>query len=153
VILYPGTPTDTEASISKILVREEGLVLHAYPDSKGLLTIGIGTMVDERAGGGITLAEAYLLMGNRLAEKRDGMDHAIPWWRTVDAVRRDVLLAMAYQMGVAGLLTFNNTLEAARLGQWRTVAAGIRSSKWAKTDSPARAERMAQAMETGKLVP
>ena len=36
------------------LRRDEGCVLHAYPDHLGFLTLGIGRLIDRRKGGGIT---------------------------------------------------------------------------------------------------
>lgn len=151
MIYPPGITADTDAPITKLLVREEGLVLHAYPDSEGYLTIGIGTLIDQRKGGGISRPEAYLLLGNRLQDKERGLDRVVPWWRKLDPVRRDVILAMAYQMGADGVAEFHNTMAAVERGDWKAAAAGMRASKWHRKDSPARAERMATAMELGVL--
>ncbi len=45
-------------SITQQLRRDEGEVLHAYQDSLGYWTIGIGVLIDKRKGGGITKAES-----------------------------------------------------------------------------------------------
>ena len=46
-------------------MEEEGLVLHAYEDHLGYLTIGYGRLIDKRRGGGISKAEAeYLLLND-----------------------------------------------------------------------------------------
>ena len=58
---------------------------------------------------------------------------------------------MAFQMGTAGLLTFRNTLENIRTGDYKAAGRGMLQSRWAE-QTPKRAQRMAQQMETGLWV-
>ncbi|MEO3956522.1 glycoside hydrolase family protein, partial [Chromobacterium piscinae] len=62
--------------------------------------------------------------------------------------RADVLLSMAYQMGVDGLAGFKNTLAMITAGNFTGAAAGMLNSKWAK-QTPKRAQRHAEVMRTG----
>jgi lysozyme len=56
---------------------------------------------------------------------------------------------MVYQMGLSGVLGFRNFCAHFAAGAYRAAAMEMRNSKWARTDSPARAEREARRMETG----
>jgi lysozyme len=52
-------------------------------------------------------------------------------------------------MGIHGLLTFRNTLEAMRRGNYESAAAGMLASKWARQVGR-RADRLAAIMRTGE---
>lgn len=137
-------------TIEELLKREEGFIPHAYQDHLGYWTIGYGKLIDKRKGGGITEKQALMLLRDEIAEKRAELESALPWITTLDQVRHTVLLAMAFQMGVAGVVGFKNTLAALAAGDYAKAAKGIRGSKWAQ-QTPGRAERMAKAIETGVL--
>jgi lysozyme len=149
-----GTPPEGELdpetlSLLAELERDEGRVLHAYADSLGYLTIGIGRLIDKRRGGGISNAEADLLKMNDIAKVRAGLDAKLPWWRSLDPVRQRAIQNMAFQLGLTGLLGFRATLAAVKDGDFVRAAANMRRSKWAK-QTPARAERVIRMMEKGE---
>ena len=129
------------------LQREEGFRKHAYPDHLGYLTIGYGRMIDERRGGGISEREAETLLDNDIWVTLSALEARIPWYLQLSDVRKAVLASMAYQMGIHGLLMFNNTLRMVFEGDYEGAAMGMRDSLWFR-QTPARAERMAKAMET-----
>lgn len=62
--------------------------------------------------------------------------------------RRDILYSMAYQMGVAGLADFTNTLGMITSGDFAGAAGGMLNSLWAR-QTPDRALRHAEVMRTG----
>jgi lysozyme len=130
------------------LRRDEGEVLHAYPDHLGFLTIGIGRLIDERKGGGISPDEASYLLANDIRTKTAGVLAALPWAAQLDEVRRGVLIAMAFQMGLNGLLGFKTTLALVQGGNYTRAAEGMGASRWAK-QTPARAARLQKQMVTG----
>lgn len=66
--------------------------------------------------------------------------------------REDVLISMAYQMGVDGLATFKNTLKMIATGDYENAAAGMLNSLWAR-QTPRRAQRHAEAMRSGSHSP
>lgn len=137
-------------TIEELLKREEGFIPHAYQDHLGYWTIGYGKLIDQRKGGGITEKQALMLLRDEIEEKRRELDTQLGWWRTLDETRQTVILAMVFQMGIAGVLGFKNTLAALKAGDYAKAAKGIRGSKWAQ-QTPGRAERMAKAIETGVL--
>jgi lysozyme len=130
------------------LRRDEGEVLHAYQDHLGYWTIGIGRLIDKRKGGGISEEESAYLFENDVAEKTRELRRRLPWFTKLDPVRQGVLLNMAFQMGVTGLLGFKNTLAMVERKDYAGAARGMLKSKWA-TQTPERAYRLSEQMKTG----
>lgn len=139
------------SAIEQLLIREEGERLSVYRDSKGLWTIGIGRLVDKMAGGCVTQAESRLMLKRDVHVREKALRERLPWFDTLSDVRQMVLLAMSFQMGVAGLLVFKRTLRLIEAGEWSAAADAMLDSKWAREDSPQRARRMAEAMRTGAM--
>ncbi len=131
------------------LRRDEGEVLHAYEDHLGYLTIGVGRLIDKAKSGGISKEESAFLLANDIAWFMSELDTRLPWWRTLDGVRQRVLLNMAFNMGVEGLLKFTTTLKAVKEGRWDDAASGMIASKWAGQVGM-RAVRLAKMMRTGE---
>ena len=130
------------------LIREEGFRSHAYVDSLGFLTIGIGRLIDQRKdGSGLTREEAEYLLANDIKRVTAQLDVSLPWWDELSDVRRAVLVSMAFQMGVGGLLTFTNTLRHIRQGNYFEASVSMFDSKWAR-QTPNRAIRLAAAMRS-----
>lgn len=117
-----------------------GMTLIGYP------TIGVGRNL---VGRGITEVESGMLLENDLMSVTRDVQHALPWMVTLAPARQSVLVEMAFQMGLRGLLGFKQTLNAVREGRYEDAARGMLTSKWAR-QTPARAKRLAQIMETGE---
>jgi lysozyme len=108
-------------------------------------TIGIGRCLDRK---GITAGEALALLENDIAEVRQQVLRSLPWAARLSEARQVVLQAMAFQLGIAGLLKFTGTLAAAQRSDYAAAAAGMLDSLWAR-QTPARAARMAAMMRAG----
>ena len=130
------------------LKRDEGEVLHAYEDSLGFLTIGVGILIDKRKGGGLRPEESEFIFRNRLKLLDAELNNRLPWITKLDPARRGVLINMAFQLGVAGLLGFKNTLAMIEAGKYQDAANAMLQSKWA-TQTPARAKRLSNQMMAG----
>jgi len=144
-----GGDADAEESLLMAeLERDEGFVPHAYRDSLGYWTIGIGRLIDQRKGGGISRAEAEVLKRNDIAKARAALDEVAPWWRELDPVRRRVMLNMTFNMGAGWVAHFRNTSEAIRLGDYADAARGMLASLWARQVGE-RARRLAAMMRDG----
>lgn len=130
--------------IKEQLIRDEGVRLKPYVDTTGHLTIGVGRNLHNK---GISQKECDYLLENDLYETRVSVLKALPWSKNLSEARQGVLLNMAFNMGIDGLLSFVNTLGYMRNGQWDKAAEGIRNSKYA-TQVGARAERLAKQLET-----
>ena len=132
------------------LRRDEGEILHVYKDDKGYWTIGVGILVDERRGGGITRDESTYLLGNRIASKTAELERRLPWVTRLDPVRKAALLNMCFQMGVDGVLGFPKMLACLRDERWAEAETHALDSDWAREDSPARAKRVARQLSSGE---
>ncbi|BBF76069.1 glycoside hydrolase family protein [Acinetobacter ursingii] len=142
---------DFNTNITRLLRGEEGEKLYEYKDHLGYSTIGVGRLIDKRKGGGITSEESAYLLGNDILKRLTELDLKLPWIKRLDDARRGVLLSMAFQMGVDGLLAFKNTLEMVRTGRYADAANGMLNSLWAR-QTPQRAQRHAVQMRTGVWV-
>ena len=100
------------------LIRDEGVVRHAYEDSLGFTTIGVGRLIDARRGGGLRDSEIDFLLNNDIEEKTAQVLAALPWASKLSEPRLGVLLNMAFQMGLRGLLGFKRTLGSIEDGQY-----------------------------------
>ena len=54
-------------------------------------------------------------------------------------------------MGAEGLLGFRRMLTALAVGNYHGAAKEMLDSKWARSDSPSRAERLAKIMREGQF--
>jgi lysozyme len=133
------------------LIRDEGVVRHAYEDNLGFTTIGVGRLIDVRRGGGLSLSEIDFLLTNDIGEKTAQVLEALPWAKDLNAPRFAVLVNMAFQMGIHGLLGFPGMLGAVRTGDYKAAAEHMLDSKW-EQQTPTRAHRLADQMESGEWV-
>ena len=142
------------------LKRDEGEVLYVYDDAtgkpivkgsvvKGYPTVGIGILLDKDKGGGLRPEESEFVFRNRLKLLDAELTARLPWISRLDPARKGVLINMAFQMGVAGLLGFRNTLALIQSGKYQEAARAMLQSKWA-TQTPARAQRLSNQMATGQ---
>ncbi len=112
------------------LLRHEGLRLKPYRCTAGKLTIGIGRNLDDC---GISQKEAYALLDNDIQNCEQQLLEEIPViYNALDEVRQCVLLNMCFNLGIHGLLGFNNTLAFIAAGDWERAANNMLASKWAK---------------------
>ncbi len=144
----PGAAIDRDAMIRQLRLHE-GERLKPYRCTAGKLTIGVGRNLEDR---GITAQESAYLLGNDIDHHWRQLVQALPWVTQLDAVRQQVLLDMAFNLGIAGLLGFKNTLATIRAGKYEQAAAMMLQSRWAGQVGR-RAERLSRMIATGKTPP
>ncbi len=127
------------------LIRDEGLRLKVYYDTKGIPTIGIGRNLNV----GISKEEAYHLCQNDIDAVEADLNTTARWWQRLDEVRQRVLFNMCFNMGIARLMGFEKFLGYAFAGKYEDAAREMLDSAWAKQVGP-RATRLAEMMRTGK---
>ncbi len=136
---------DRDAMVRQLRLHE-GERLKPYRCTAGKLTIGIGRNLEDR---GITREESAYLLANDIAAEERELLRALPWVATLDEVRQRVLLDMAFNMGIVGLLAFKRTLATVQAGDYQAAATMMLDSRWAKQVGQ-RAERLSRMMATGK---
>lgn len=133
--------------IRDLLIKHEGLRLKVYADTVGKASIGVGrNLVDK----GITEAEAYLMLDNDIKEVSDKLFKTLPWASKLSENRQAVMLSMAFNMGMGGLLAFKNTLGLVESGDYPGAAKEMLQSKWA-VQVGNRAIYLAKILETDSL--
>jgi lysozyme len=148
--------TYDRAALKARLRLEEGEVLHAYQDSLGWWTIGVGHLIDGRKGGSIPPEISGALLEWDLTRVEGLLDAGIPWWRQLDDVRQQVLMDLTFNMGWApgvagGFDDFHNTLAALQDRRFAEAAAGLRKSLWYRQVGSRRADPHCTAIETGSF--
>lgn len=148
----------TTSNLEADLIRDEGERTHAYRDSRGIWTIGIGhniqvdptlvPLLHHLINDGINQAQIDGLFAHDLAGAKLQLGLHLPWWTTLDDVRQDVIVNMTFNMGMKTLLQFHNTLRHIQEHNWLAASAGMLASAWA-TEVGGRARRLAKQMTTG----
>ena len=128
------------------LVRDEGRRLKPYRDQLGILTIGVGRNLEAN---GISYDECDLMLDNDIARFEAAVRVRLPWSGCLTAPRHAVLVGMAFNMGVGGLLAFRRMLTACEHGDYAEAAREMLDSRWAGQVGD-RAQRLAQQMESGE---
>lgn len=131
------------------LIRDEGVVAHAYQDSRGFWTIGVGHLIDERKGGSLPQAIIDDILDYDIEKHANALIKKFPWVTDLDPIRQAVLVNMAFNLGVDGLAQFTQTLAAVRSGDYESAFMHMLNSAWA-TQVGIRATRLATQMRTGE---
>jgi lysozyme len=137
----------TTADLIPDLMRDEGCRLTAYQDTLGIWTVGVGH-AHVAPGTVWTQAQADAQLAADVASTEASLDIHLPWWRTLDDMRQDVIAEMGFNLGVSALCQFHNTLGAIQRGDWQAAHDGMLASLWARQVG-ARAVRLADQMLTG----
>lgn len=137
--------------IKSQLYRDEGKKKSVYKDSRGFDTIGCGRLVDARMNAGLSDTEIDYLLDNDIRDRKTNLALSLPWYLALDSVRQGVLVNMAFQLGLTKLLEFHNTLGYMKAHEFDLAATEMLNSDWAK-ETPERAGRLAQQMQTGQWV-
>lgn len=132
----------------KMLIRHEGNIPYAYKDSLGYWTIGVGFLIDKEKGGKLEPEEIQFILQNRIDKLVKELAVKLPWMTELTPTRQAVLVNMAFNLGVNGLLGFKNTLAFVRAGEYEKAARGMLASKWA-SQVKGRAVELAELMRKG----
>lgn len=139
----------------KILKFEEGFSNKPYYCSEGYPTIGIGQKIGPKNHPlhnysfqcPAPVAESWCSVEvERLSKLLSKYD----WYKNCSQNRKAILISMAYQMGINGLLKFKRMLAAMNNEDWDVAYMEGLDSVWAK-QTPKRAKRQMQALRSDKL--
>lgn len=137
------------------LTSEEGDRLLVYDDATGLPigpnshvighpTIGIGRALDVD---GISSAEASAMLLSDIKRYLVQLN-ALPWFTALDGIRQRVIVDMRHQLGMHGLLGFQEMIGAITRQDWNTAAAAGLDSAWYH-ETPGRAQHLMAMLRTG----
>lgn len=113
--------------IKQSIKKHEGVSLKPYKCLKGKITIGYGRNLEDR---GITTLEADFLLDRDLLDTKLELEDSIKFFHKLDDIRQNVLIEMAYNMGVPNLLEFKNTLKFMEKGDFINASIEMLDSQW-----------------------
>lgn len=150
--------------LGKSVSAHEGFRALPYLDTQKRWTIGIGRCLETHP---LSAEEWKYLLSQKLivvSIAKGGADWLM--WRELDAcvkeceqfefwprlnnARRNVLVEMAYQMGIQKLKDFRNMLGALAAGNWSEAESHGLDSLWAK-QTPDRARELMTQLRTGEF--
>lgn len=131
--------------LSIALTLDEGNKSKPYVDTVGKTTIGVGRNLTDR---GVSPDEISLMLANDIKLATNGARNLFPAFTSLDDVRQEVLVNMAFNMGQSKLSVFVKFIAAVNARSWSVASAEMLNSRWA-TQVGDRAKRLAYAMANG----
>jgi lysozyme len=135
-----------ESKLEAMLRLHEGVRQFPYRCTAGKLTIGVGFNLDDV---GLFPEEIEFILRNRIRLVRTRLERELRFFGSLDEVRQSVLIDMAFNLGVASLLKFRQTLKHIEQGRYGAAAAEMLNSKWAR-QVKGRATTLSRMMESGE---
>lgn len=145
-----------------LLKRHEGFEAKAYLCPVGAKTIGYGYNLDANplklnarviadfCKNGLCEEEATLLLTNEVNRLKGLLSAELNFWQQLNDARQAVLLNMAYNLGIKGLMKFTRTLALIEQGDYASAASQMLNSRWAK-QVKGRAIELSLVMKTGAI--
>lgn len=141
-----------------LIAAEEGFRATPYLCSRGKRTIGYGYNLDARGNpdwwDGVTPwteAQARQQLEDDFASVCLELDHLWPEWRDLSDARQAVCVSAVFQLGLASVKKFRNTIAALKAGDYELAAHRLLDSLWAR-QTPKRVQRNAVMLRTGEFV-
>jgi GH24 family phage-related lysozyme (muramidase) len=116
-------------------------------------TVGFGFTQGVTADSRMSRIIAERLLETKILETNNVLGNALPtWYKESTMVTKSVLINMAFNLGIKGLLGFRNTLNYMKEKNYKQAAANMRHSLWYKQVKK-RAEELARRIETQEISP
>lgn len=113
-------------------------------------TVGFGNTISTTPDSKVGRITAERQLEAKILEEDRKLTNALPWYKEASFETRTILINMAFQMGLQGLLGFRNTLNFVKQRNYKQAASNMRQSLWAK-QTPSRASELARRMETQEI--
>ena len=134
--------------LKQLLIKHEAEVNHAYQDTEGYWTIGVGHLIDERKGGSISHKISMLILADDIAEKLGQCDRAFDWFDDLNETRKIVILNMVFNMGLGNFKDFKKTISYIEDGDYDEASVEMLDSKWSNQVG-SRATELSTMMKNG----
>lgn len=130
-----------------MIKRHEGVETHCYKDHLGLETIGVGRCIAEGSLG-LSDDEIDYLLDNDIVRCIKELTRSLPWFASLDEVRKEALIDLCFNLGLTRLLGFKKALAAIEVSDWETAKVELLDSRWA-TQVGHRAQEISEMIRTG----
>ena len=131
-----------------MLRRHEGVRKHVYKCSAGYETIGVGRNISE-SGLGLTEGEIDQMLLNDIYRVIGELSDEYDWFNDLDAVRRDAMIDISFNLGQTVLRKFEKALGAMANKRYNEAADNFLDSRWAQQVGN-RAKELAYMIRTGE---
>jgi len=122
----------------KQICKDEGFRSKVYKCSNGIDTFGHGlTWITEEE-------SLHIVTTGRAPRFERELLATFSWYVEMPDEVKDVMLNMAFQMGVNGMTKFRKAMAHLSERNWVEASEEMLDSKWARSDSPSRAQRNAK---------
>jgi len=111
-----------------LLKIHEGYEQYVYTCKAGVATVGYGRNLESR---GLTEKEATYLLKNDIEEADNWCTVSLPYYETLSAARKSVLIDMYVNLGASGLLKFKRMHRALGDSDYHNAAVEMLDSRWA----------------------
>lgn len=145
--LYPPSNEVDEKLIDRI-VEHEGIKRFAYTDTLGFVSVGIGRCLDAKKGKGLSVDECFYLLSNDIKELKPELEK-YSWYNKQNETRKGVLIEMAFNLGVNGLLNFKKMIACVDNGNYEGAVKEMSNSKWATQIGAGRLKDLQSRMKFG----
>lgn len=136
------------SKLIEMIKEHEGVVPHAYQDSRGYWTIGVGRLIDKNLDGGLSDAEIDYLLANDIKRCRAEAEQ-YPWFNKMNEPRQAVILSMLFNLGKPRFDKFQNMHAALLVGDYTLASHEMLDSRWA-SQVGRRAIEMSDMMQSGE---
>jgi len=133
--------------LKRDLIRDEGKRRIAYRDTLGYWTIGVGRLIDERQGGGLSDDEIDLLLTNDI-HRAYVAACTFDWFAGLDPMRQRAIVNLLFNLGPTRFRGFTKTIAALDAGNFTAAADHLQDSLWYRQVG-ARADRLIALMRIG----
>lgn len=128
-------------STEEWLLEWEGYRPFIYKCSQNVWTVGVGRVVEEGKGPGLSRDEAMYLLRNDIERVTGELQSRFDWFDALSEDRKTAIVSMAFQLGLGGLLKFKNALKSLEEGDFAAAADHFLDSLWA-AQTPNRAKQV-----------
>ena len=137
------------SALLDMLMKHEGVETHAYTDTVGKLTIGVGRNIDPVGGLGLSKKEIAYLLQNDVDRVEQELVNSIPWVEHIEWERMDALVNICFNLGLPRFLKFKKALAAAEDQDWELCADEFMDSRWSSQVGQ-RAVELTTLLRTGE---
>lgn len=131
------------------LIKEEGLVLSCYKDSKGNWTAGVGHLLKTDIGNiSLKLAGEWLAEDIKIAT--EDCLKVVPYFSEMNEERQYAMISMMFNLGRTKFTAFKKMLSALSEKDFVKASQEMLDSKW-HSDVKKRAEKLAKIIEKGVI--
>ena len=136
--------------IIEMLRKHEGVETHAYVDTVGKITIGVGRNIDPNQGLGLSDSEIDYLLSSDILRVEAELLQAFEWYEDLNDARKDAMMDICFNLGLPRLKLFKKALAAMSRHHYEIAAVELLDSRWA-VQVGQRAVTISEIIRTGEF--